>query len=82
MKGSPKTQTPDAARRFADFAQPVLVGRASQDRLFPHSPGERLAAFPRGRFELAGDSATFIPYDQPHCLAAILTGFLAPDAAR
>jgi hypothetical protein len=44
---------------------------------------ERLAAaFPHGRFELVDDSATFIPCDQPHSLAAILTGFLAPDAAR
>src|ERR1039457_5006611 len=83
MRGSSKTGTLDAARRFADFAQPVLVVWAGQDRLFPRSLGERLAAaFPHGRFELVDDSATFIPYDQPHSLAAILTGFLAPDAAR
>ncbi|MGC1285376.1 MAG: alpha/beta hydrolase [Streptosporangiaceae bacterium] len=83
MKGSSKTQTLGAARRFADFAQPVLVVWAGQDRLFPRSLGERLAAaFPHGRFELVDDSATFIPCDQPHSLAAILAGFLAPDAAR
>ena len=57
MKGSSKTRTLDAARHFADFAQPVLVVWAGQDRLFPRSLGE-------------------------HSLAAILTGFLASDAAR
>jgi pimeloyl-ACP methyl ester carboxylesterase len=62
MKGLSKTQTLDAARRFTDFTQPVLVVWAGQDRLFAHSLGKRLAAaFPHG---------------------AILTGFLAPDAAR
>ena len=61
MKGSSKTQTLDAARRFADFAQPVLAVWAGQNRLFPHSLGERLAAFPHGHFELVDDSVTFIP---------------------
>jgi pimeloyl-ACP methyl ester carboxylesterase len=83
MKGSSKTQTLGAARHFADFARPVLVVWAGQDRLFPRALGERLAAaFPHGRFELIDDSATFIPYDQPHSLAALLAGFLAPGAAR
>jgi pimeloyl-ACP methyl ester carboxylesterase len=83
MTGSSRTQTLEAATHFPEFAPPVLVVWAAQDRLFPRSLGERLSrAFPSGRFELINDSATFIPYDQPQQLAALLAGFVAPDAVR
>ena len=79
MLGSSNDQTLSAAQQFANYHGPVLVVWAERDRLFPHSLGHRLAqAFPRGRFEVVADSATFVPLDQPHRLAALLNNFV-PD---
>jgi pimeloyl-ACP methyl ester carboxylesterase len=81
MLGSSNHQTQCAATSFADYTGPVLVVWAEHDRLFPRSLGQRLAqAFPRGRFEVVADSATFVPLDQPHRLAALITEFLTEVA--
>lgn len=77
MIGASNRQTLDAARYFANFTGPVLVVWGQDDRLFTRELGERLArAFPRGRFEVVPGSATFVPLDQPHRLAALLDEFL------
>jgi pimeloyl-ACP methyl ester carboxylesterase len=77
MTGSSKSQTLSAAERFADFDGPAMVVWAENDRLFSRRLGQRLAsAFPRGRFEVVADSATFIPLDQPTRLARLLNEFL------
>lgn len=82
MTGSSNHQTQCAARRFADYTRPVLVAWAEHDRLFPRSLGERLArSFPHGRFEVVADSGTFVPLDQPHRLAALITEWLKDVAA-
>lgn len=44
MTGASRRQTQQAARAFDSFDRPVLVVRAGEDRLFPASLGERLAA--------------------------------------
>lgn len=81
MVGSSNYQTQCAARSFADYTGPVLVVWAEHDRLFPRSLGQRLAqSFPRGRFEMVADSATFVPLDQPHRLAALIADFLTEVA--
>jgi pimeloyl-ACP methyl ester carboxylesterase len=82
MMRSSNRQTLDAATKFADYSRPVMVVWAEHDRLFSRGLGQRLAqAFPRGRFELISDSATFVPVDQPHRLAALLDDFLTGLAA-
>lgn len=68
----------DAAEALRSFAGPALVVWAAEDRLFPRSHGERLAALlPQGRFELMPDSRTFIPMEQPERLAERIVEFLA-----
>jgi pimeloyl-ACP methyl ester carboxylesterase len=82
MVGSSNRQTISAAKEFANYNRPVLVVWGEHDRLFPRGLGERLAqAFPRGRFEVVPDCATFVPVDQPHRLAALLDEFLMELAA-
>lgn len=72
-----------AARAFPDFAGPVLIVWAPEDRLlFPFRDGERLRdAFRDARLETVSHSRTFIPEDQPARLAAAITGFLTSSAA-
>jgi pimeloyl-ACP methyl ester carboxylesterase len=82
MVGSSSRQTLGAAREFANYDRPTLVVWGQQDRLFPRRLGERLAhAFPRGRFEVVPDSATFVPVDQPHRLAGLIDQYLEELAA-
>jgi pimeloyl-ACP methyl ester carboxylesterase len=78
MAGSSNRQTMGAAKCFADFDRPAMVVWGENDRLFPRRLGQRLAgAFPRGRFEVVTDSATFVPLDQPTRLASLLNDFVA-----
>ena len=58
-----------ASEGVASFDRPALVIWAADDKLFPRAHGERLAELlPRGRFELVGQSRTFIPEDNPEAL--------------
>ena len=71
-----------AARVFPDFAGPVLVVWASQDRVMPPDHGRRLAeAFPAGRLVQVDDSYTLIPLDQPARLAQAIRDFSLSPAA-
>ncbi|MFL5867873.1 MAG: alpha/beta fold hydrolase [Thermoleophilaceae bacterium] len=58
-----------ASEGVASFDRPALVIWAADDKLFPRAHGEKLAELlPRGRFELVGQSRTFIPEDKPEAL--------------
>jgi pimeloyl-ACP methyl ester carboxylesterase len=68
--------TLEAAKRFGEFAKPVLIAWAPEDRFFRLSYGERLAReFPDARLELIDDSYTFVPIDQPQRTAELIASF-------
>ena len=63
-----------AARTFAQFTKPVLLGWATDDRLyFSRKYAARLAGdFPNARLEYIDGSRTFVPEDQPQRLAELI----------
>ncbi len=70
--------TLDAAERLRTFPRPALMAWATEDRFFPYSDGEKLAALmPQGRIVPIRDSYTFTPLDQPDATAAAIVSFLA-----
>jgi pimeloyl-ACP methyl ester carboxylesterase len=72
-----RRQLVKATPRLADFAKPVLVAWAAEDKVMPMAAGRRLAAaFPDSRFIEIPDSRTLIPIDQPGALAGAITSFL------
>jgi pimeloyl-ACP methyl ester carboxylesterase len=83
MTGSSSAQTLAAAETFQQFAPPVLVVWASEDRLFAQSLGQRLAdAFPNARLAVVPESRTFIPIDQPDALGELIARFLQDGSAQ
>ena len=67
-----------ANSRLADFAKPVLVVWAAEDKVMPTTAGRRLAAsFPNSRFVEILDSRTLIPIDQPRALAGAIATFIS-----
>jgi pimeloyl-ACP methyl ester carboxylesterase len=67
-----------ASESVRAFEGPALVVWAADDKFFPREHGQRLAELmPNARFELAGDSRTFIPEDNPSRLLDLLRDFVA-----
>ena len=65
-----------AAESFGAFDRPVLLAWGEDDRLFPMSLAERLAALlPAARVVPVAGARTFIPEDQPEILAKLVTEF-------
>ena len=76
LRGISSRYTLEAATRFGSFDKPVLVAWATDDRVFPLTHAERLAAaFPQGRLERIEDSYTFVPIDQPERTAELVGAF-------
>ena len=76
LRGISSEYTLAAARRFGEFAKPVLIAWAPEDRFFKLRYAERLAgAFPNARLELIEDSYSFVPIDQPERTAALIAQF-------
>lgn len=76
LKGISSRYTLDAAQHFGQFAKPVLIAWAPEDRFFKLQYGERLAAaFPSARLELIEDSYTFVSLDQPERTASLIAEF-------
>ena len=74
---SPK-YTNRAALGLAEYAAPVLVAWAAEDRFFPIEHGRKLSQIvPDGRFVTIEDSYTFVSEDQPQALAKQIGAFLA-----
>jgi pimeloyl-ACP methyl ester carboxylesterase len=66
-----------ATPALANFARPVLVAWAAEDRIMPPAHGRRLAeAFPAGQLVEIPDSYTLVPIDQPRALAGELRRFV------
>lgn len=71
-----------AAEKLGEFDRPVLLAWAEEDKLFPISLAERLAAtLPNASLTAVADSYTFIPEDQPAKLAELITWFIAAELA-
>jgi pimeloyl-ACP methyl ester carboxylesterase len=82
MRGIRPRYTLEAAERFGAFDKPVLIAWADREKLFPREHAERLAElFPDARLETVADSRTFVPFDQPGSLAALISGFLASPSS-
>ncbi len=68
--------TLEAAHKLSAFRRPVLFAWAPEDRLFPLSLAERLAAvFPESEIKVVADSGAFIPEDQPEALVSLVREF-------
>lgn len=78
LKGVNRRHTLAAAEKLPAFDKPVLLAWASEDKLFPLSLAERLAAkLPHATIVEIADSYTFIPEDQPAELAGHVIEFVA-----
>ena len=77
IRGASPRLTLDAAERLRTFPRPALMAWAVEDRFFPYSDGEQLAAIiPQGRLVPIRGSYTFTPIDQPIVLADAIAAFL------
>jgi pimeloyl-ACP methyl ester carboxylesterase len=71
-----------AAEKLGAFDKPVLLAWAREDRVFPISLAERLAAIlPDATIAPVDDSLTFVPLDQPDVLADLIVDFVGRDGA-
>jgi pimeloyl-ACP methyl ester carboxylesterase len=76
LTGISARHTLAAAERFGEFAKPVLLAWAPEDRFFKLRYAERmLAAFPDARLESIEDSYTFVALDQPTRTAELIAAF-------
>lgn len=83
LKAIDKRDTLAAAERLHEHPLPTLLAWASDDRLFPLRTAERLAALiPGARLEQVADSRAFVPHDQPHRLAELITAFTREAAIQ
>lgn len=81
LRGVDPRHTNAAAERLPQFAKPVLITWAPEDRVFPIEHARKLAALlPNARIEEVPDSYTFVPEDQPQRLADLIAGFAAARA--
>jgi pimeloyl-ACP methyl ester carboxylesterase len=70
--------TIEAAKKFANSLQPVLIVWGEDDPLYPLKYAKRLqAAFPNATLKRIPGSKTFVPEDQPRRLAGLIEDFLA-----
>jgi pimeloyl-ACP methyl ester carboxylesterase len=66
----------DNTPKLAAFDRPVLIAWAREDRFFPVEHARRLGAiFPDARVVEVDDSYTFMSWDQPERLAALIQEF-------
>lgn len=71
------------AAALPDFAKPVLLVRAADDKVFRPELFDRLGAtLPDARLVTVPDSYTFISEDQPDALADLIIDFAGPGAVR
>jgi pimeloyl-ACP methyl ester carboxylesterase len=75
-KGIDPRYTMEAGERLKEFDRPALIAWSREDKLFPQSDAERLAAaLPNARIEWIEDAYTFSAEDQPERLAELIAGF-------
>ncbi|HEX4190842.1 MAG TPA: alpha/beta fold hydrolase [Marmoricola sp.] len=76
-----KRHTLEAASRLDAFDKPVLLAWGAEDKFFPLSLAERLAAIlPDARIELVPGARTLVPFDRPDILNPMILDFLGLGA--
>jgi pimeloyl-ACP methyl ester carboxylesterase len=82
LKGVDARHTLAAAAANRDFPRPVLVAWGDDDRAFPRSLGERLAAdIPGARLVTLPDCGAFAAIDRPELLADLVDAHLAASGS-
>ena len=77
LNGADKRQTNAAADKLGNFTKPALIAWSAEDKVFPRSDAERLAAdLPAARLELVEGARTFSAEDQPERLAELIARFV------
>jgi len=78
-----KSWTLDAAPRLGRFEGPVLLAWARRDPFFPPDLAVRLAAcFRDARIAWLDGTRTFVPWDRPDALVALVAGLVQEGAPR
>ena len=73
VRGIDPADTVAAAERLRDFDRPALIAWGAEDRLFPFSDAERLAAtLPNARLERIPNARAFVQFDAPERLAEMI----------
>ncbi|MCW2754299.1 MAG: putative oxidoreductase [Marmoricola sp.] len=81
LSGVHRRHTLAAAEVLPEFERPVLLAWGAEDRFFPMSLAERLAAIlPDARIVAVPDAATLVPVDQPEVLVGLVAEFIGLDA--
>jgi len=71
----------DNTPKLSSFAKPVLLVWSRDDKVFPLEHAQRLAAiFPDARVEELTDAYTFVSWDQPERVAALVAAFALQPA--
>ena len=82
LKGITPSYTLAAIEKLRAWDRPALIAWSENDKFFPVSDGERLAAdLPNARLELIAGARTFSAEDQPERLAELIDGFVAEPVA-
>jgi pimeloyl-ACP methyl ester carboxylesterase len=82
LQGADTSQTNAAADKLGGFKKPALIAWSAEDKVFPRSDAERLAAdLPQSRLEFIEGARTFSMEDQPERLAEKIAGFVREPAA-
>jgi pimeloyl-ACP methyl ester carboxylesterase len=77
LRGADKSQTNAAADKLGQFTRPTLIAWSGNDKVFPNSDAERLAAdLPDSRLEYVQGARTFSAEDQPEQLAKMIASFV------
>jgi pimeloyl-ACP methyl ester carboxylesterase len=73
VRGIDPSHTLAAAQRLREFDHPALIAWGAEDRFFPFSDAERLAAtLPNARLERVPNARTFVQLDAPERLAELI----------
>lgn len=73
VRGIDPADTVAAAERLRDFKRPALIAWGAEDRFFPFSDAERLAAtLPNSRLERIPNARAFVQLDAPERLAELI----------
>ncbi|MFC9895269.1 alpha/beta fold hydrolase [Nocardia sp. NPDC127579] len=76
LKAIDSRYTAEAATRFGEIRQPVLLAWAREDKLFPPAHAERMRAeLPDAALTFIDDSYAFLPEDQPELLTERILEF-------
>lgn len=82
IRKSDKSITNAAADHLGEFRKPALIAWSGEDRVFPKSDAESLAAnLPDSRLEYVDDSYAFSMEDNPGQLAQMIRDFVEVPAA-